>query len=293
MPAKSIFESVLEALHLKPKAQPAPSVPAAPPVPANTYVPKTDLLSLLPAELTQLVDVPMPDGDGLASGELAGIWLRGGKSHKWQHYFQTYERALAKFRGKKVRLLEIGVQHGGSLRMWKTYLGEHATIVGMDLDQACAQHDNPANSIHVRIGSQADLAFLQSVNAEFGPFDAIIDDGSHLTSHMISTFGYLFDKGLKPGGPYLVEDIQATYWTTHRDIPYSFIDFAHEVADQLHSAYHSQTGIQFFTPGHAERIPALPVPRLSTLIDGIEITDGIVLFHKSSVTRTLPVTARS
>jgi hypothetical protein len=49
----------------------------------------------------------------------------------------------------------------------------------------------------VRIGSQADPEFLRRVVREFGPFDLIIDDGSHHSSHIIATFNHLFDAGLK------------------------------------------------------------------------------------------------
>ncbi|MFP4369831.1 MAG: hypothetical protein ACLFR2_09645 [Candidatus Kapaibacterium sp.] len=46
--------------------------------------------------------------------------------HKWNHYFDIYDRHFSKFRGKEIILLEIGVSHGGSLQMWKSYFGDKA-----------------------------------------------------------------------------------------------------------------------------------------------------------------------
>ncbi len=43
-------------------------------------------------------------------------------------------------------------------------------------------------------------------------FDIIIDDGSHISSHIISTFE-IFWKYLKDKGIYVVEDTQTSYWS--------------------------------------------------------------------------------
>jgi cephalosporin hydroxylase len=54
--------------------------------------------------------------------------------HKWVHYFDVYHRHLAPYRGQAVTLVEFGVFHGGSLRMWRDYFGRRARIVGVDID---------------------------------------------------------------------------------------------------------------------------------------------------------------
>jgi hypothetical protein len=54
--------------------------------------------------------------------------------HKWHHYFPVYERFIAPFRGRRVTLLEIGVQQGGLLELWRAYLGPAARIVGIDMN---------------------------------------------------------------------------------------------------------------------------------------------------------------
>ena len=46
----------------------------------------------------------------------------------------------------------------------------------------------------VRIGSQADPAFLNSVVAEMGGIDVLIDDGGHMASHQRASFDFLFPR---------------------------------------------------------------------------------------------------
>jgi hypothetical protein len=45
-----------------------------------------------------------------------------------------------------------------------------------------------------------------------GKFDLIIDDGGHVPSDQLSTWAFLFKEVLKPGGNYLIVDIETSYW---------------------------------------------------------------------------------
>ena len=89
---------------------------------------------------------------------------------------------LDKLRGQPVTMLEIGVFDGGSLDMWRRYLGFAATIVGVDINPRCADLVDEPNI--VCIGSQADRAFLEQVIARHGAPDLVLDDGP--TSQNIS-----------------------------------------------------------------------------------------------------------
>ena len=121
-------------------------------------------------------------------------FLQGAKGRppidKLHHYFDIYHRHFEAFRGRSPTVLEIGVQNGGSLHMWKDYFGEGARIYGIDVDPACA-HRGPEGS-KVFIGSQADPEFLRRVVAETGPLDIIIDDGGHTANQMIVSFETLY-----------------------------------------------------------------------------------------------------
>lgn len=239
-------------------------------------------LSYLPDSL--LADVSLKAtgyDDALPCGQLEQIWRAVGSSHKWVHYFDIYEEKIRRYVGKEIRLLEIGVHKGGSLRMWRRYLGDDSTIVGVDIDPACGIHDDPAGGIHVRVGSQVDSDFMKSVVREFGPFDVVIDDGSHLSSHMVETFGILFEDGLAGGGIYLVEDIHATYWDSYRDAGFAFSDFVRDLIDLMHAQYWRADLSRIFSQDMADQASLVSLPRLGALVDRIDVRDSIVALHKA------------
>jgi len=154
---------------------------------------------------------------------------------KWTHYFPAYERHFQKFVNQSVTFLEIGCGEGGSLQMWKRYFGPLARIVGIDVNPPCKGYED--EQIQVRIGNQADLAFLQSVVDEFGPFDAVLDDGSHRSAHMIASFQFLYPH-LQRNGVYMVEDLHACYWPEFEGgfrKDGSFIEFCKGKIDELHA----------------------------------------------------------
>ena len=161
--------------------------------------------------------------------------------HKWKHYFPVYERHFAPFVSRSVTLLEIGCGDGGSLQMWKRYLGPHAQIVGIDIEPRCAEFED--DQIAVRIGSQDDSAFLDRVVAEFGPLDIVIDDGSHVQAHVAASFAHLY-AGMSKNGVYLVEDLHTAYWPDFGGglgKPDTFIGIAKGLIDEL-NADHTRDG---------------------------------------------------
>jgi 23S rRNA U2552 (ribose-2'-O)-methylase RlmE/FtsJ len=128
--------------------------------------------------------------------------------HKWHHYIPLYERYFSSFRGRKIRFLEIGVSHGGSLQMWRKYFGDDAIIFGIDIDAECEKYNGQAGQ--VRIGSQTDKNFLESVVKEMGGVDIVLDDGSHVMKHITTTLEYLFPS-LTEVGVYMIEDLHTAY----------------------------------------------------------------------------------
>lgn len=136
---------------------------------------------------------------------------------KWggHRYAQHYDTHFRPFRNKKLTLLEIGVggyenpKYGGeSLRMWKAYFPK-AMIYAIDIYEKKAHEEN---RIKIFQGSQADADFLKLVCKKTGPLDIIVDDGSHINSHVLITFKTLFPF-LKEGGIYVIEDVQTSYWS--------------------------------------------------------------------------------
>jgi len=103
-------------------------------------------------------------------------------------------------------VLEIGVDRGGSLRLWKTYFGEGSRVVGLDVVEACRRFEDEAAEIFVRIGSQSDPDVLRTVVADFGPFDLIYVAG--LYDYLAATTARRLTRNLfallTPGGRLLV-----------------------------------------------------------------------------------------
>lgn len=221
-------------------------------------------------------------------GELASIFAATQHITKWQHYLTVYQSTLSAFRSHPIRMLEIGVSQGGSLQMWRRYLHPESVIVGIDIDPTTSRFDDPSQRVHVRVGGQQDTSFLESLVSEFGPFDVILDDGSHTTLHMVQTFRYLFPNGLASGGVYLVEDIHANYWVQERNSPMSFVDFTKWLIDAMHVHYQVTGGEVFFRAGDSRRLTEVAVPLATTLIEKVEFYDSIAAIHRAKGFREMP-----
>ncbi len=129
--------------------------------------------------------------------------------HKWTHFFPAYERHFGRYLNRPLVLCEIGCGQGGSLQMWKRYLGPYAQIVGLDARQEVAGLEE--EQIATRVGHPHDPAFLARVVEEFGPPDIVIDDGTHVMGHILSSFRFLYPR-MDRNGVYMVEDLHAAYW---------------------------------------------------------------------------------
>jgi SAM-dependent methyltransferase len=155
--------------------------------------------------------------------------------HKWKHYFPIYERHFLAFVYKPVTFVEIGCGLGGSLQMWKRYFGPHATIVGIDILPECKAYQE--DQIEVRIGPQQDTRFLQAIIDEFGQPDIVLDDGSHMMSHVAKTFEFLYPRVAK-NGIYMVEDLHTAYWEEYEGgfrRPGTFIELCKGMLDELNA----------------------------------------------------------
>ena len=131
-------------------------------------------------------------------------------SHKHMHYLFIYDRIFQNILSvnKPIKLLEIGVQNGDSLEIWQKYLPTGSQIHGVDINEKCKTLQF-GNGIHFHLGSAADRDFMDATFKDI-VFDVILDDGSHISSEVISTFEFMFPK-LKDGGIYIIEDINASY----------------------------------------------------------------------------------
>lgn len=179
------------------------------------------------------------------------------QTDKWEihWYTQHYQRYFQPLRNKKLKILEIGVggyessDHGGeSLRMWKAYF-RNSQIVGIDL---CDKTQFREHRIDIRQCDQTDSEALLRLSNEYGGFDIIIDDGSHMNEHVITTFHALFPL-LNANGIYAVEDTQTSYWPTWGGgiaNPHSSMEFFKGLSDGLN---HVEYPVENYTPTYFDR----------------------------------------
>jgi hypothetical protein len=143
----------------------------------------------------------------------------GSDKHNHNHTFNgvsypdVYESYFHPIREEKLNVLEIGVLNGSSLNMWKEYF-PNSNIFGLDINPKCKMYES--DRVTIKIGSQDDIDFLSK---EFKDviFDIIIDDGSHVNTHIIKTFNYLYHNKLKSGGIYSIEDLECSYCKLQTD----------------------------------------------------------------------------
>ena len=117
--------------------------------------------------------------------------------------------------------------------MWRAYFSR-AHIYGIDLYDKLPHNERRITTLR---GSQIDTAFLDSIIQQIGTIDIVVDDGSHLNQHVITTFKHLFPH-VAAGGFYVVEDTQTSYWpedgnVTDRNDMQTTVGFFKALADGL------------------------------------------------------------
>ncbi|GAA4684571.1 class I SAM-dependent methyltransferase [Nocardioides nanhaiensis] len=215
-----------------------------------------------------------PTAPGRRRSNPLRVWFKqheGRVVNKWVHYLDVYHRHFAPFRGRPVTLLEFGVNRGGSLQMWRDYLGPQARIIGVDVDPECAAF--AAEGIEVVIGDQEDRQFLRDLVARIGPLDIVVDDGGHTMRQQIATFEEVWP-AVVDGGVLVVEDLHTSYWNGYGGglrREGTFVEYVKGLVDQLH-AWHS-------------RQPEPEVDDYTRTIRGMHVYDSIVVLDKGTVDR--------
>jgi hypothetical protein len=154
--------------------------------------------------------------------------------------------------------------------MWKRYFGPHARIIGIDVNPACKDWEE--DQIEIRIGDQSDENFLQSLIDEFGPPDIVLDDGSHMMSHVGASFQFLYPRVAK-NGIYMVEDLHTAYWDEfegglHKSS--TFIERCKQLIDELNADH---------TRG------ALPATEFTKSTLSMHFYDSVAVFERGAHTK--------
>ncbi|KAA9166500.1 class I SAM-dependent methyltransferase [Amycolatopsis acidicola] len=196
---------------------------------------------------TSLATNTLLAGCGSHAVDLGSLAARYG-SDKWASlhwYVPHYERHFARFRDQAVRVLEIGIggeDHepgGASLKMWKRYF-HRGLVFGVDLFDKSVL-DQPR--LTTLVADQRVAGELTAIGERYGPFDVIIDDGSHVAEDIRTSFHALLPF-LRDDGIYVIEDLQTSYLPEFGGAtgePHTAVGLVQQLVDGLHFREHGET----------------------------------------------------
>lgn len=124
---------------------------------------------------------------------------KGGDKGTIHSYIDYYAEVFIPYRDTECTILEIGVEEGHSMRMWRKYFSK-AQIVGVD-----TMYMDPILSPGCTL-IQGDATVAETF-AKVSNIDVVIDDGSHSIGHQLRSFNILWPK-LNAGGIYIIEDVR-------------------------------------------------------------------------------------
>ena len=204
------------------------------------------------------------------------------KSSAIHNYCVKYEKYLRFDRNQPIKILEIGVLGGASVKTWSEFY-PNSTVVGIDINPHCKIYEQ--GNIKIEIGSQDDGNFLNSVVDKYGEFDLIIDDGSHIQQHVLTSFKVLFPR-LANGGTYVVEDSCCAYWPDFGGglrVDGSSVEHFKNLVDDVNF---NGSFCDNFDPAHArredmlERTQYVKASGIRTDIESINFLNSIVIITK-------------
>jgi len=119
------------------------------------------------------------------------------------HAYTPYYSELFGGRSPK-KVLEIGIDTGRGLRMWREYFPE-ADIYGLDGQIGLLFSEERIRTFYCDFGN---LTFIrEAAGLVGGNLDLVFDDGSHQPQHQID-LATTFVPLLSPGGIYIIEDVE-------------------------------------------------------------------------------------
>jgi cephalosporin hydroxylase len=199
-------------------------------------------------------------GTDKGTAQLTRFRWRGRQTLAAKRYTNTYARFFAPFADQPINLLEIGIDRGGSLRLWEDFF-PRASIHAIDINPRCVQY--ASDRVTVYVGSQTDDRFLEGVARESGRLDIVIDDGGHTMEQQLVSLRTLWPH-VKPEGFYVIEDTHTSYMTEFGGVgDDSTMSQLKSLLDHLN--------------GHAEANPLIDA------VDGIWFATGVAVLRKNAV----------
>ena len=125
---------------------------------------------------------------------------------EWTGFLEIYSKYFEDYKDKEINILEIGIDKGESLKIWRKYFSK-AKICGIDIIDI----DFKIEGVDIIKADQTDKKALKEICEKYKNFDIIIDDGSHRSKQIIISLNFLFDY-LNNNGLYVIEDLQTSYF---------------------------------------------------------------------------------
>lgn len=119
-------------------------------------------------------------------------------------YLPFYELLFTPLQERAHPVLEIGVDGGGSLCIWREFFTT-APIWGFDINPCPPYLNDKTRVFHNRTDAYSAEGFTKA--RSIGPFTAIIDDGPHSIESQ-RQFCTMYPNLLAPDGVAIIEDVQ-------------------------------------------------------------------------------------
>ena len=170
----------------------------------------------------------------------------------YHNFTPVYERFLFDKKDTMKQIVEIGVYHGASIKMWDIYFPT-CKILGLDINSAFFTEHTFSDKVKLEVctatNEEAFVKTLTKHSIEIGSVDMIIDDASHIVSHQRKTIDIAW-KYVKPGGLYIIEDMHTSIPELigrHRDIPHDggYIDVSPKTNDCVIGTMYGFNGFNF------------------------------------------------
>lgn len=208
----------------------------------------------------------------LAVEELIEAWESSPQpSIKITSYFPVYANLFSHLRNKKCTFIETGILEGGSLFMWKKWLGPDSRVIGIDLNPEAKKWER--FGFEIFIGDQSCPNFWSQTFSKIGHFDAFLDDGGHQSFQQIVTLQQAIHHSTRDC-VIAVEDTYTSFMNdfhSHKDR--SFLEYSKDATDLLVGRSFDMYPGRF--PGN---INLGEISRFEKVFN-ISFFNGIVAFH--------------
>lgn len=129
-------------------------------------------------------------------------------------YLPLYQNLLISKKNTATNVLEIGIQYGGSIKMWSDFF-PNANVYGLDIMDIKNVWKDIKNKDNIILYTSTDaynkIFFTDNLLNKDIKFDFMLDDGPHSLESMIK-FIKLYSQIMTDDGILVIEDVQSLDW---------------------------------------------------------------------------------